>query len=1329
MKKTGIIITTAAICLLLAACNNFLHDLVPPNEDKILSFSVPGQIEREVYTGNVITVKVDKDTDIRSLRPVIKVSPKANVIPVTFSYIQAAFPSVNFAVEAIALHQTNDLTSYVADLVEQNKDDFSIPAINMPIDFTNPVNFIVIAAAGNTRQYTVIVEIETDEAQLLNFSFAKYDNAQLVTDAVAVINKATKVVDVKAVYPAEMNSLDFALVPSFEIDGESMEAGGGEVISGLTPIQFNSMMGSQTITLTVIKAEVRTEYTLNIFFTEDPDTIRSITDFRFTRADNSGLAADAVASITNTGNTGIITVQVLYSGVKPASLVPRFVSPGTVTVLSATQTSGSSSHDFSSPIEYRVLSRNGQFVRIYTVNVEFINITNDAPRILSFSFPYGSNRGLIQDADGDINDASERITVEVRYSGFFAPDVLIPEFSAQGLVTVFGSVQISGASEQDFSRQVKYTVTSPVNPLLKRDYIVQCLFVRDDSSDAAITAFGFYPENNLGLLEILSARVDQGTEKITLFAPIGSGVTTRIMVPQFSASGYVTVEGLPQRSGVTGRMFDEPVVYRVTSTNGQRFRDYIVEVKELGTTIYVNQNAAGLNDGTSWENAFISLKTACEAAAQFNRDIPKEIWIARGTYRPENTDDYYTVAPNTYYIGGFAGNETGKSLRNIAANPVIIGGNPAKMANNNVHAVFFNRELLLSGENVYFEDIEFRNFMHNERAVSNFTYNPISLRWGTNAEGTVSLKGCRFIDVNGPCIETSNGNVRLQDVYGERIAAMYNNNKSTIGFNLVTNDFMDNVQIVNQIQYGNSGYAQLFLFYGGERPASTLTLSNIDMEDCVTGFMIFGNNAVISVSDFSANEINTVDIPAWGLGSIFDIRDGARVGFTNVDINNVVNGRSFAGTIFMNEVRGNITMDNISISNVAVPFANSVGGAGGICINTWGNFLILGDMILQTGTPEFIHRGGRVEMNNITLHNIQRRTIPILNIYKPDVDVFFDNFNITSGINANINLFRNFYAEDIKIVSPSTSSHTVNITGNGAAGEVKIKNMETGNGTFSCSGNLKDITVNNVKSPAWDSNFSISGTNAAITVDDISVRDLSVSNHKTLSLTNADVSRSFTVSSTSYNGNTGIANHESTVIDKVIMLNTDAYSRYSMSFTGGSTYIKDSIFLLNNIEGNNTSNIHLITLGSYNSLGTTNTNVIPSTYAEFNNCRFEDVSSYRYIATNGIGQHYYIFGLHTNVDLKMINNCRFNFNTSLNRGVLTAHYYSAIVQNARFEFDGVSFNNFNTSAGAVMYLRGNNLYRVRHNSSINGTLFSVGAAQTALNAATLRYDGAVLTFN
>jgi len=704
--KAAIAIGAAILAVFLGGCNNFFHELIPPDGDRILSFEVPGQIGAAEIAGNTVRVKVSPGADLHALLPRIAVSPGASLVPVTFDYVAAAFPEIDLIGEVLALHTARDLPEHVKNLIRSTP-GFNVPALDMPIDFSGPVNFFVISGQGTIREYTAFVEEYTAEPRILGLRFSKFDNPELLADAVPAF--AGSELRVTAMHPVEMPGLSFALIPSFEILGELLEIDGAEIASGETAIQFDAAFDvPQARTITVTRGGLAKDYALIVTFREDPDTVRSITDFRFAWADNPGIAATSVAAIVDDGDFGTITLQVLYSGARSAALIPRFVTPGTARVGGALQASGQSAHDFSRTLEYRVTSRNLMFSRTYTVRVEFVSLAQDAPRMLSFNLSQAHNPGLIRSSVGEIGDG--HIVIDVHFGGAAAPETLVPEFSAQGIVTALGSVQVSGASPQNFGSRITYAVTCPLDPARRRHYSVQTRLIRDTSSDALITSFGFFPEENPWLSEPLIGRIQQGT--ITVFGPADAGLLERMLIPRFEATGPVSVSGAAQVSGISGRVFGEPVEYEVVSANGLHGRTYTVVVRELlSLRIFVDQSAVGHGDGTSWQNAFRCLREAAEAAAMFPGGDPREVWIAAGTYRPSDSGDelaYIPLSPNVGFVGGFAGWETARGQRNPAANRTIVTGDLGGGRRSwNLFGSFEGNAARTIGGDVSFEDIEF----------------------------------------------------------------------------------------------------------------------------------------------------------------------------------------------------------------------------------------------------------------------------------------------------------------------------------------------------------------------------------------------------------------------------------------------------------------------------------------------------------------------------------------------------------------------------------------------------------------------------------------------
>jgi hypothetical protein len=106
--------------------------------------------------------------------------------------------------------------------------------------------------------------------------------------------------------------------------------------------------------------------------------------------------------------------------------------------------------------------------------------------------------------------------------------------------------------------------------------------------------------------------------------------------------------------------------------------------------IYVDAaRTGGLHNGNSWANAYQDLQPALQRAR--NDESVTQIWVARGTYRPDTYVNpgsripKFALVSGVAIYGGFAGTETSLSERDHRANPTVLSGD---LGNNDASGIF-----------------------------------------------------------------------------------------------------------------------------------------------------------------------------------------------------------------------------------------------------------------------------------------------------------------------------------------------------------------------------------------------------------------------------------------------------------------------------------------------------------------------------------------------------------------------------------------------------------------------------------------------------------------
>ena len=88
------------------------------------------------------------------------------------------------------------------------------------------------------------------------------------------------------------------------------------------------------------------------------------------------------------------------------------------------------------------------------------------------------------------------------------------------------------------------------------------------------------------------------------------------------------------------------------------------------TIIYVDADATGSNNGSTWASAYTNLANALDN----NGVTGAQIWIAEGTYTPYYSNSSFDIRHGEKLYGGFNGTETSISQRNPAQNITILSG-------------------------------------------------------------------------------------------------------------------------------------------------------------------------------------------------------------------------------------------------------------------------------------------------------------------------------------------------------------------------------------------------------------------------------------------------------------------------------------------------------------------------------------------------------------------------------------------------------------------------------------------------------------------------------
>jgi hypothetical protein len=436
-------------------------------------------------------------------------------------------------------------------------------------DFSAPLLYVVTAADGSTRDYTVTVNVAANSAKAITaFAFESAHNSDLPADVTAVI--AGTSITATVPFGTDVTSL----VATFSTTGTGVTVGAMTQVSGTTSNDFSS-----PVTYVVTAADATTQsyvVTVNVA----ANTAKDITSFQFLTVKNAGLSANVTATITGTDITAILPF-----GSDLTNLVATFSTTGdSVAVAGVEQVSGVTANNFTTPLQYTVTAADGS-TQVYTVTV--INSFSSAKNITAFS---------ILGIDGIISGTNISLVVP---NGTDLT-ALIPTITITGV-----SVSPGSLVPNDFTNPATYTVTAADNTT--KQYTVTVLTADQTAKD--ITRF------TINGLDAIIADTSATTGVITINMPNGTDLT--------ALSPVVTITGVSvtPASGQTVN-FTNPVDYVVTAADGST-KTYTVTVgivngngTKLITSFSILGVAGQITNGAQSSTVTLTLPAGTDLSAQ-----------------------------------------------------------------------------------------------------------------------------------------------------------------------------------------------------------------------------------------------------------------------------------------------------------------------------------------------------------------------------------------------------------------------------------------------------------------------------------------------------------------------------------------------------------------------------------------------------------------------------------------------------------------------------------------------------------------------------------------
>ncbi|MCP4678694.1 MAG: hypothetical protein GY854_24925, partial [Deltaproteobacteria bacterium] len=396
-------------------------------------------------------------------------------------------------------------------------------------------------------------------------------------------------------------------------------------------------------------------------------------------------------------------------------------------------------------------------------------------------------------------------------------------------------------------------------------------------------------------------------------------------------------------------------------------------------TVFVDINAAGASDGSSWADAYTTVQAGIDAAeTAAATEGTCEVWVAEGTYYTyvSAQSDTVQLKENVHLYGGFAGIESLRSERDFESNVTVLDGHEGEADVYRVyHVVTGANDAVIDGFTITggaangSADQEMHGGgMYNDSVtptLSNcvFENNYAQQKGGglyflnINGQGTLSIKSCVFRDNRTPAgmFGGDGGGVYLYYRYIKPNISnsVFVNNRAHRGgaVYIYKNPPYDggnatDATIVNSVFNDNSSDEGTVIYYYGHTWAMDITNSTFSGNHCYstscsgTVYLAIGHSNI-------RNSIFWGNLSANLSGGTFDIEysdmEGGYTGTGNID----------ADPLFVDAANGDL---HIASGSPCIDAANG-DAAPELDFHGNGRFDDLSVTDTGVGTPTYVDMG------------------------------------------------------------------------------------------------------------------------------------------------------------------------------------------------------------------------------------------------------------------------------------------------------------------------------------------------------------------------------------